>query len=60
MRRWDWDHTDLREALREPHRVTKSGRDKWAVFVQRKGDKKLILVFREATHEVSVITGAEG
>ncbi len=59
-RKWDWDHTELREALREAYRVTKSGRNKWEVFVRRKGAKKLIVVYEADTHEVFIITGAEG
>ncbi|HYM40683.1 MAG TPA: hypothetical protein VEY12_11190 [Thermoplasmata archaeon] len=60
MRKWGWDHVDLREALREAYRATKSGKDKWEVFVRRKGSKKLILVHEAGTNEVFVITGAEG
>ncbi len=60
MRKWDWDHADRRDALREAHKVTKTGRDKWEVFVRKKGAKKLILVFEARTHEVFIITGAEG
>ncbi len=60
MRKWDWDHVELREALREAYRVTRSGKGKWEIFVRRKGDKKLILVYEADTNEVFVITGAEG
>lgn len=60
MRKWDSDHVDLREALREAERATKSGKGKWDVFVRKKGGKKLILVYEAESHEVFVITGAEG
>lgn len=60
MRKWGWDHADLREALREAERATKSGKDKWEVFVRKKGGKKLILVYEAEGHEVFVITGSEG
>ncbi len=60
MRTWDWDHANLRDALREAHKVTQSGMDKWEVFVRKKGAKKLILVYEARSHEVFVITGAEG
>ena len=60
MRRWGWDQLDLREAIREAYRFEKSGRNKWEVYVRKKGDKKLV-VFHDATsEEVFVITGAEG
>jgi len=60
MRRWDWDHVELREALRGAYRVTKPGKGKWEVFIRRKGDKKLILAYEADTHEVFNITGAKG
>ena len=60
MRKWNWDHAELREALREAYRTTKSGKNKWEVFVRRKGEKQLILVYEVDSHEVFIITGAEG
>jgi hypothetical protein len=60
MRKWDWDQLDLREALRESYRTIKTGKDKWQVFIRKKGEKKLVIVYDEETEEVFVITGAEG
>ena len=60
MRKWDWDQLDLREALRESYRTTKTGKDKWQVFVRKKGEKKLVIVYDKQTEEVFVITGTEG
>jgi hypothetical protein len=60
MRKWGWDQVDLREALRESDRVSKVGKEKWEVFVRKKGEKKRVIVDDERTEEVFVITGAEG
>lgn len=60
MRKWDWDQVDLREALPEASRTSKAGKGKWEVFIRKKGEKKLVIVYDEQTKEVFVITGAEG
>jgi len=60
MKRWDWDHLDLREAIREAHNVSRVGRAKWDIFIRKKGPKKLVLVYDAARGEVFVITGAKG
>ena len=60
MRRWGWDQVDLREALREAYKVSKAGKVKWEVFIHKRGNKKLVIVYDEQTGEVFVITGAEG
>jgi len=60
MRRWGWDYADVRDALRNAHRVARAGRTKWEAFVRKKGNKKLVLVYDEEIQEVYVITGAEG
>ncbi len=60
MRKWNWDHIDLREAMREAYNVDKAGRDKWEIFVRKKGEKKLVVAYEAEMDEVFVITGAEG
>lgn len=60
MRRWDWDQFELREALREAYKTSKAGTRKWEVFIRKKGEKKLVVVYDKGTEEVFVITGAEG
>ena len=59
MRKWDWDQSDLREALRGAYKVSKVGRDKWEVLTRKKGEKKLVIVYDEQNKEVFVITGTE-
>jgi len=60
MRRWDWDQPDLREALREAYKASRAGKGKWEVFLRKKGEKKVVIVYDAKTEEVFVITGAEG
>jgi len=60
MRRWDWDQPDLREALREAYKAPRAGKGKWEVFLRKKGEKKVVIVYDAKTEEVFVITGAEG
>jgi hypothetical protein len=60
MRKWDWDQFDLREAIREGHKVLRAGPGKWELFVRKKGQKKLVMANEAGTDEVFVITGSEG
>jgi len=60
MRKWDWDQTDLREALRDVFRVSRVGREKWEMFVQKKGHRKLVIAYDAESDEVFLITGSEG
>ena len=60
MRKWDWDQTDLREALRDAFRVSRVGREKWEMFVQKQGHKKLVIAYDAEYDEIFVITGSEG
>lgn len=59
MRKWDWDQFDLREALRDAYRVSRTGKGKWEVFTRKKGEKKLVMAYDEQNKEVFVITGTE-
>lgn len=60
MRKWNWDQFDVREALREAYKTSRAGKGKWEVFVRKKGEKKLMMVYDAQTKEVFIITGAEG
>ncbi|HLE45696.1 MAG TPA: hypothetical protein VI915_01740 [Thermoplasmata archaeon] len=60
MRKWNWDHTDLREAMRDAYDVQREGKAKWEILVRKKGEKKLVVVYEAEADEVLVITGAEG
>ena len=60
MRKWDWDDHDIREALLDTHKVERQGREKFVVWVRKKGSKKLMLAYDKENDIVTVITGTEG
>lgn len=60
MRKWGWDQYSLRDAVREAYRASQVAAAKWEIFVRKKGEKKLVIVYDAQTEEVHVITGAEG
>ena len=60
MRKWDWDYTDVRDAIRDAHATDKVGRNKYEIHVRKKGEKKLIVVYQWEFGTLFVITGSEG
>jgi hypothetical protein len=60
MRKWDWDDHDLREALLDAHRVERRGKEKFEVWVRKRGSKELILAYDKENGIVTSITGTEG
>ena len=60
MRKWGWDLHDLRDALREAHRVLPQGREKLEVWTRKGGSKRLHLVYYAEEGIVFVINGTEG
>lgn len=60
MRKWDWDISDLRDALERAHRIVRRGRNKLEVWTRKDGSKKLIIAYYPEEPMVLVITGTEG
>ena len=61
MKKWDWDYTDLRSAIREAHKTEKVGKKKFEAYVRKGGDsKKIIFVYYEEFDTIFVISGSEG
>ncbi len=60
MRKWDWDFTDLREALKCSHKIEKVGRKKYEAYVRKDGSKKIIFIYYFGFDTIFVITGSEG
>lgn len=60
MRKWDWDFKDLREAIRDAHKIKKVGKKKYEIYVRKKGEKKIIAVYYWEFDTIFVITGGEG
>ena len=60
MRAWDWDVYELRDALRIPYRVEKIGNNKFEIYIQKGGFKKVITVHYAEENKLLCITGSEG
>lgn len=62
MRKWDWDMHDLRNGLKEAHKIVQVGRHKYELYTkygaERGRSRKLIVV--DYPEEIFIITGAEG
>ena len=60
MRNWSWDFHDLRDAIREAYSVNKVGNDKYEIYVNKAGYKKIITVFYDEENRLLCITGSQG
>lgn len=60
MNNWYWDFHDLRDAIRDAYRIEKIGKDKFEIYIQKSGLKKIITVYRSLDDELICISGAEG
>ena len=60
MNAWFWDFQDLRDAIREAYKIEKIGKEKFEVYVQKKGFKKIITVYYSSEEELLCISGSEG
>jgi hypothetical protein len=60
MRKWNWDYIDLREAIRNAHKIDKIGKKKYEAYVTKKGSKKIIFVYYAEFGSIFVVTGTEG
>jgi len=59
MRRWDWDYLDLRNAIRDAYKTEKVGKEKYEIYVRKRGEKKVIAVYQWESETLFVITGSE-
>jgi len=61
MRKWDYDHDALKQALENAYKVEKVGKNKYEVYTRAKGkSRKFIVVKDEEYKEIFIISGAEG
>ena len=60
MRKWDWDYHDLREAIRNTYKTKKIGKTKFEIYVRKKGEKKIIVIYYIEFDTIFIITGSEG
>lgn len=60
MRRWGWDFHELRDAIRDAYKADTVGRNKFELYVQKSGYKKIITVYYEDNDELTCISGSQG
>lgn len=60
MRKWNWDFSDLREALKNAYKTEKVGKNKYEAYVERQHSKKIIFVYYWEFDTIFVISGSEG
>lgn len=60
MRTWGWDLHDLRDAIRDAYNVERTGANKFEIYVQKAGFKKIITAYYDQENELVCITGSQG
>ena len=45
MRTWNWDFHDLREAIENAYQIQKTSKEKYEIYINKKGFKKIITVY---------------
>lgn len=60
MNAWTWDFHDLRDAIREAYKIEKVGTNKYEIYVQKGGFRKIITVYYETANELICISGSQG
>ena len=60
MRNWGWDFHDIREAIRGTYKIDQVGKNKFEIYMQKSGFKKIIVIFNNLNNELICISGAEG
>lgn len=60
MRLWGWDFHDLRDAIAEAYKIEKVGKEKFEVYVQKGGYKKIVTIYYAEDNELLCITGSQG
>ncbi len=60
MRSWNWEMHDLRDAIANAYKIDKVGKEKFGIYVEKLGYKKIITVYLAANDELICITGSEG
>lgn len=60
MRHWAWNFIDLREAIRDAYKVENEGKEKYHIYIQKDGFKKIIAVHYDDENKLLCITGSQG
>ncbi len=60
LKTWNWDFYDLRDSIRAAYDIKRIGKEKYEIYVERKGFKKIITVYYAGENVLFCITGSEG
>ena len=60
LRRWGWTFNDLRDAIRDAYKIEHVGKNKFEIYLQKSGFKKIITAYYAEENEIVCITGSEG
>jgi len=60
MRKWGWNVPTLRDAIRDAYKIDKVGSNKFEVYMQKSGFKKIITVYYDVENKLLCITGSQG
>ena len=60
LSRWGWSYESLRDAFRNAYTINKTGAEKYEVYVNKGGYKKIICVYYSCENRIICITGSKG
>ena len=60
MKKWDWDYEDLRDAIKNAYKTKKVGKNKYEIYIRKKGEKKVVAVYYWEFETLFIVTGGEG
>ena len=60
MHRWGWDYPAIREAIRTAYTIQKTGKNKYDIYINKGGYKKIICVDYDYENQIVCITGSQG
>lgn len=60
MRSWNWDFNDLKDAIRDAYKIEKASQNKYELYCQKSGFKKIITVYYDEENKLLCITGSQG
>ena len=60
LRKWNWNFHDLRDAFQDAYKIESAGSEKFEVYIEKGGFKKVIVVYYTAAEELVCISGSEG
>lgn len=60
MRKWGWDMPALRNAIIHAYKTERVGNEKYEVYVNKGGFRKIITVYYDTENKLVCITGTQG